>query len=126
MDEQHEGPARFADLAQMTGAALAFANSLRARDNRSLLPSLVQGVPHDCRRCVVAATANEGLGPREAKWEIGAVAIKVGPLGGEQPGTPIVVPDDVSLFLAAFDAQELPELIEDGAAYGEPFVEASL
>lgn len=108
------------DLQHLEGAALAFACSLRAIDGREPVPALVQGVPHDCRRCVVAATANHGLSPRAAQWEVGGVAAKVSASGVKIKGSPEVrLPFAVCEFMAAFDAQEIPALIVDGAGVGD-------
>jgi hypothetical protein len=95
-------------LDTLKAAALEFSNVVRGYDGREPLPELVPGVLTDCRGCTVAATINHGLEPRHGTWEVGPKALKMSRYGEVLSSVP--TPPMVSMFLAAFDAGECPEL----------------
>lgn len=100
-----------AELDTLAKAALDFANALRAIDGREALPALKMGAPGDCAGCPVAATANMGSRADRARWEVGAVAVKLTPTGMERSEI-VPVPPSVQDFMAAFDAGMYPGLVE--------------
>ena len=108
MDEEME----MERLQALRGAALEFANALRARDNAPAATELMPGERQDCATCPIARTASEGC--ERGSWFVGpAHAMRLGPRGGE--GEVVLIPLAVCEFMLAFDRGAYPDLIVPSA-----------
>ena len=96
-------------LQALRGAALGFANALRARDNAPAATELLPGARQSCVDCPVARTATAGC--ERGSWFVGpASAMRLGPRGGE--GEVVKTPAEVREFIRAFDKGTYPGLID--------------
>ena len=98
---------------ELVDAALAFANTLRAISGKPPADRLEVGVPLDCIGCPIARTAGAAhlskAGNACGGWHVGPVAALLGRDGRTK--NEVNVPPMASVFMAAFDAGEYPELV---------------
>lgn len=90
----------------MKRAALDFANTLRALQGAEPVTRLRKGWAQDTGGCPIARTATVTDG---VLWSVGPIAAGFGPRGGQRYR--VETPEDVRMFMSAFDAGEFPALL---------------